>query len=126
MDDMRSTKAKYNVAMKRLLQDLQIIEENRVEHLKEMMERAMRAQREWAVAFREMTESVQETVSKIDYSQDIQSFVQKNMKPPENEIVFEKATNDKVEEELKRLMGNGPKNSTMYSMTLNSPSYNNT
>lgn len=107
VEELRAFRSNYIAGMQRILEELQILEESRIEYIKALIHGVIDSYTELANQFGQVVSDLENCVEHVDSRKDTESFVRRNLRPPPEPIVFEKLVTPKIESEIEILVGGG-------------------
>ena len=109
VEELRLFRAQHSLLMRMLLEELQLLEESRVEYVKALLFGVTDAFAELQLQVANAVDDLRDKVAKTDSARDTKDFCLKHMRPPLDEIRFEKLVSPKIEAEIEILVGGGPR-----------------
>jgi len=107
VEELRTYRSTYAANMRRVLEELQILEESRIEYIKALIHGVVDSYTELANQSSQIISDLQEKVQVTESKKDIERFVKRNIRPPLEPVVFEKHANPKIDTEIEILVGGG-------------------
>ncbi|GBG28153.1 SH3 domain-containing kinase-binding protein 1 [Hondaea fermentalgiana] len=114
VEELRDFRTSYATAMQRVLRELQVLEENRIEYIKALTHGIVDSYTELSNQFAQVIDEIAEAAEAVDCHKDIDGFVKRNLRPQPEPVAFESSVTAKIEAEIEILVGGGVRPGTAH------------